>query len=99
MQVVVALALVSLCSLSPLLPSLDWMPSVLQGVTTTMGVFNPTNIGNIGIDMVAPTNIGGFVGQPGIPTAVTNPPMVVPPIFSVIVVAAAIKAMLLGRYY
>ena len=91
----VALALVSLCSLSPLLPALDWMPSLLQGVTT----------GDGGLQVINPTNIVGVVGTPpflpSIPTAVTNPnpPMVVPPIFSVIVVAAAIKAMLLGRYY
>ena len=92
MQVVVALSLISLCSLSPLLRALDWMPSVLQTITT-----------GDGLQVINPTNIVGVVGTPPflptMPTAVMNPPMVVPPIFSVIVVAAAIKAMLLGRYY
>ena len=87
MQVVVALSLVSLCTLSPLLPALDWMPSMLQVIT------GPT-IGGVVGTVVAPTPI-----LPTVPTAVMNPTMVVPPIFSVIVVAAAIKAMLLGRYY
>ena len=93
MQVVVVLSLVSLCTLSPLLRALDWMPSVLQTIST----------GDGGLQVINPTNIVGVVGTPpflpSMPTAVTNPPMVVPPIFSVIVVAAAIKAMLLGKYY
>ena len=49
MQVVVALSLVSLCSLSPLLPALDWMPSMLQVVTGPIG----------GLDNISPA-VAGF---------------------------------------
>ena len=83
------MSLVSLCSCSPLLPDLDWAPSLLQQVVT--GV----NTGTVPI---------AIDGGPGIITPAIDPPVTtvmnpptLPPVLPLILVAAVIKAILLGK--
>ena len=91
-KVFVAVSLISLCSCSPLLPGLDWAPSLLQQVVT--GV----NTGTVPIAIDGgPGIITGIQTQNPV-TMVMNTPTL-PPILPLILVAAVIKAILLGTYY
>ena len=85
------MSLVSLCSCSPLLPGLDWAPSLLQQVVTGA---------NTGITSItAGPNPGPSLIQTQNPvTTVMNTPTL-PPVLPLILVAAVIKAILLGTYY
>ena len=84
LQVFVAVSLVSLCSCSPLLPGLDWAPSLLQQVT---GITSITAGPNPGPSLIQTQNPV---------TTVMNPPTL-PPVLPLILVAAVIKAILLGK--
>ena len=90
LQVFVAVSLVSLCSCSPLLPGLDWAPSLLQQVVT--GV----NTGTVPIAIDGGPGIITPAIDPPLVTTVMNPPTL-PPVLPLILVAAVIKAILLGK--
>ena len=95
-QVFVAVSLISLCSCSPLLPGLDWAPSLLQ-VTTGAGITAITGGPNV-VGPITPIIEPFPVIQTQNPvTTVMNPPTL-PPVLPLILVAAVVKAILLGRY-
>ena len=84
------MSLVSLSSSSPLLPGLDWAPSLLQQVVTG------ANTGTVPIAIDGgPGIITGIQTQNPV-TTVMNPPSL-PPVLPLIFVAAVIKAILLGK--
>ena len=92
-----AVFLISRCSCSPLLPGLDWAPSLLQQVTTGAGITPVTGGPNV-VGPITPIIEPFPVIQTQNPvTTVMNPPTL-PPVLPLILVAAVVKAILLGRY-
>ena len=91
-QVFVGVSLISLCSCSPLLPGLDWAPSLLQQIVTT-GTGGPNVVGPI-TPIIEPFPV---IQTQNPVTTVMNPPTL-PPVLPLILVAAVVKAILLGRY-
>ena len=87
------MSLISLCSCSPLLPGLDWAPSLLQ-VPTGAGITAITGGPNVVGPIIEPFPV---IQTQNPVTTVMNPPTL-PPVLPLILVAAVVKAILLGRY-